>query len=57
MAELPSANREELDLIESIASRELDNSFLMINLNRYAPDGEHPSGQVFKTIWLNCMNW
>ena len=38
MAELPSANMAELDVIESIASSESDTSVLMINLNRYAPE-------------------
>ena len=45
MAELPSANMEELDVIESIASSDADTSVLMINLNRYAPDR---SGQLYK---------
>ena len=48
MAELPSANMEELDLIESIASSESDTSVLMINLNRYAPDADYPNGQLYK---------
>ena len=38
MAELPSANMAELDVIESTASSESDTSVLMINLNRYAPE-------------------
>ena len=46
MAELPSANMEELDLIERIASSESDTSVLMINLNRYAPDADSPNGQL-----------
>ena len=48
MAELPSANMEELDVIESIASSDADTSVLMINLNRYAPDAEYPDGQLYK---------
>ena len=48
MAELPSANMEELDRIESIASSESDTSVLMINLNRYAPDADYPNGQLYK---------
>ena len=48
MAELPSANMEELDVIERIASSESHTSVLMINLNRYAPDGDYPNGQLYK---------
>ena len=48
MADLPSANLEELDVIESIASSESDTSVLMVNLNRYAPDADYPDGQLYK---------
>ena len=48
MAELPSANMEELNVIERIASSESDTSVLMINLNRCAPDADYPNGQLYK---------
>ena len=48
MADLPSANMEELDLIEGIALTKSDNSVLMINFDRYVPDADYPEGQLYK---------
>ena len=47
MAELPSADMEELYGIESLASSESDTSVLMINLNRYAQDANYPDGHLY----------
>jgi hypothetical protein len=48
MAELPSAHAAEIENVKQIAGTESDEPVFMLNLNRYRPEANFPTGQLYR---------
>ena len=48
MAELPSVNTAELDIVRQLSRSDADGPVFMLNLNRYRPQAHFPAGQLYK---------
>jgi hypothetical protein len=47
MAELPSANADEIEKIRQIAGTESEAPLFMLNLNKYRPEARYPTGRLY----------
>ena len=47
MAELPSTNTAEIDIVRQIAHSEADRPVFMLNLNKYKAEAAFPHGQLY----------
>jgi len=48
MAELPSMNASEIELVRQIASSDSDRPVLLLNLNKYTPEAHYPQGALYR---------
>lgn len=48
MADLPSTNTAEVDVITRIAQSAADGPVFMLNLNRYRSEAQYPEGQLYR---------
>ncbi len=48
MAELPSTNRAEIDMVSQIAQSDADRPVFMLNLNKYKLEAQFPHGQLYR---------
>lgn len=48
MAQLPSMNVAEIEVINRIAHNDVDGPVLMLNLNKYRDEADFPEGQLYR---------
>ena len=48
MADLPSVNHSEIEVLKKTAQTNSDSSVFMLNLNKYRVEAEFPHGQLYK---------
>ena len=48
MADLPSINSAEMEIVEGVAQSENDGPVFMLNLNRYRTAAQFPEGQLYR---------
>ena len=48
MADLPSINSAEMEIVEGVAQGENDGPVFMLNLNRYTTAAQYPEGQLYR---------
>jgi len=48
MAELPSMNTAEIEILKRIAQSGTDSPVFMLNLNKYRPEAHYPEGQPYR---------
>ena len=48
MADLPSVNHSEIEVLKKTAQTNSDSSVFMLNLNKYRVEAELPHGQLYK---------
>jgi hypothetical protein len=47
MADLPSVNQAQIELLREIAHNNTDGPVFMLNLNKYTPEAGYPDGQLY----------
>jgi len=48
MADLPSINAAEMEIVEGVARGDNDRPVFMLNLNRYTAAAQYPEGQLYR---------
>ena len=48
MADLPSINAAEMEIVEGVARGDSDRPVFMLNLNRYTAAAQYPEGQLYR---------
>ena len=47
MADLPSVNQAQIELLREAAHSDADGPVFMLNLNKYTPEAGYPDGQLY----------